>query len=143
MLIELIDNKIDEIINTYANCLNADVYISDFEKGRLQKIKSALKDFIVNCMVLPQESTSKNTFFVVKVNGEIYVHAYDDIDMDKFFYKVSKIIAFSDCADERILGIFYNGIEVNYAGWQPNMRYEYKDANGLTVWVGDFPEWDH
>ena len=143
MLKELIDKKISEIINTYATHLGAEVHISEFEQGRLQHIKSALHDAIDSVVIQKEESTSKDTFFIVQVNGETYVQSYINIDMDKFFYKVSKVIAFSDCSDERILGIFYNGIEVHYAGWKPNMRYEFKDNNGLTIWVGDFPEWDH
>jgi hypothetical protein len=86
-----------------------------------------------------------NTFIIVRNSEETYVSTYDDsIDMDKFFYEVSKRIAFSDCADETVLFICWRGHEIEYFGWQPNMRYEFIDLNDCKViWVGDFPEWDH
>ena len=85
-----------------------------------------------------------NTFIIVRNSEETYVLTYDaSIDMDKFFYAVSKRIAFSDCADETVLFICWRGHEIEYAGWQPNMRYEYKNQRGKTIWVGNFPEWDH
>jgi hypothetical protein len=83
------------------------------------------------------------TFYVVETNEETYVKAYEHIDMDKFFYEVSKHLAFADCSDERIITIYWKGNEIQYAGWQPNMRYEYKNRQNKTIWVGDFPEWDH
>ena len=68
---------------------------------------------------------------------------YEKIDIDKFFYEISKRIAFDDCSGEEIIAIFWHGKEVQYVGWQPMMRYEYKNLGGNTVWVGEFPEWDH
>ena len=63
--------------------------------------------------------------------------------MDKFFHDVSNIIAFDDCTNYTIISIVFDGKELEYAGWQPSMKYEYKDLDGNTVWVGEFPEWDH
>lgn len=87
-----------------------------------------------------------NTFIIIRASEETYVHVYNDsIDMDKFFYDVSKRIAFDDCSDETVIFICWRGHNIHYIGWQPNMRYEYVDADAgnKTIWVGDFPEWDH
>ena len=64
-------------------------------------------------------------------------------DKDIFFYEVSKILAFDDCSNETVKAIYFNNHPIHYVGWQPNMKYEYKDLNGNTVWVGEFPQWDH
>lgn len=66
-----------------------------------------------------------------------------DITENQFFTKVSKRICFDDCTDETVHKIYYKGKEVYYAGWQPCMKYEYKDRDGNTVWVGYFEHWDH
>ena len=85
-----------------------------------------------------------NTFIIYESHeGITEVMAFEPIDMDKFFHRISKHYAFSDITMEYIKTIFWRGKEVEYVGWQPNMRFEYKDLNGKTVWVGDFPEWNH
>lgn len=85
------------------------------------------------------------TCYIIQTSESTYVKTYDHIDMDKFFYEVSKHLAFADCSNERILFICWRGHEIQYAGWRPGMRYEYidLDKNRETIWVGDFPEWDH
>ena len=67
----------------------------------------------------------------------------DEIYANMFFIQVSKAIAFDDCTDIIIEKIVFRGKEVHYAGWQPGMMYEYKDAAGNIVWARAFPEWDH
>lgn len=57
--------------------------------------------------------------------------------------RVSQIIAFSDCTDERITKIVYNGVEIEYTGWQPGNVMEYADKNDNVVWSGCFPQWEH
>ena len=86
-----------------------------------------------------------NTFYIIRDSEGTYVKAYDRIDMDKFFYEVSKCIAFSDCSDANVLAIFWKGHEIYYSGWKLKNRHEYRDldAGGETIWVRDFPEWDH
>ena len=75
--------------------------------------------------------------------GTAHSETFGKIDMDMFFYKVSKRIAFDDLADETVQKIYFRGKEVEYAGWQPGMKCEFTDLDGNSVWVGYFPEWDH
>jgi hypothetical protein len=77
-----------------------------------------------------------------RLNGEkIKCHS---MDTDKFFYKISYILAFDDCSGDEVSDIIWDGKPVEYVGWQPGMRYEFEEVlTGKTVWVGDFPEWDH
>jgi hypothetical protein len=84
-----------------------------------------------------------NFYIYLDYEGNYAVKAYDKIDTDKFFYEVSKKIAFDDCTQEIVIDIFWKGSRIMYAGWQPGMKYEYKNLDGDTIWVGYFPEWDH
>lgn len=62
---------------------------------------------------------------------------------DDFFTEVSRSIAFGDCSGETVDKIYYKGKEIKYVGWQQGMKFEYKDLDGNTVWVGVFEHWDH
>ena len=75
--------------------------------------------------------------------GIAHSETFGQITEDQFFTKVSKKICFDDLDDSAVQKIYYKGKEVEYAGWQPCMKYEYKDLDGNTVWVGYFEEWDH
>ena len=88
-------------------------------------------------------TTTTNTAIVLCDNEGIKIISYEDISMDFFLIAVSKRIAFSDCSNEDILHIYFKGEEIEYAGWQPGMKFEYKDLDGNTVWVGEFEYWDH
>lgn len=80
-----------------------------------------------------------------KEDGEVIVEAYPDDRADDMMRDVSKVICFSDCDDiVEVLHIVYNGREVEYVGWQPGMKYEYKFvATGDIAWCAWHPEWDH
>ena len=75
--------------------------------------------------------------------GIAHSETFGQITADQFFTKVSKKICFDDLDDSTVQKIYYKGKEIEYAGWQPCMKYEYKDLDGNTVWLGNFPEWDH
>lgn len=75
--------------------------------------------------------------------GIVKIITYNEVDKSAFFYVVSKHIAFSDCSGEDIISIYFEGKEIKYVGWQRDMKFEYKDLDGETVWVGYFEEWDH
>lgn len=61
-----------------------------------------------------------------------------------FFWEVAYRIAFSDCSDESIDEIVWDGRPVHYTGWQPGMTIEFADdETGEIVYSGCFPEWDH
>lgn len=76
-------------------------------------------------------------------DGCPHTEVFGEITEDAFFTKVSEKIAFSDLNDSTVQKIFYQGVEVEYAGWQRGMKFEYIDSNDNTVWVASFPEWDH
>lgn len=82
-------------------------------------------------------------YIYTDAEGIAHSETYGTIDMDKFFYAVSKRIAFDDLSGETVQKIYFRGKEVEYAGWQPGMKYEYTDLKGNTIWVGTFEEWDH
>lgn len=75
---------------------------------------------------------------------EIRVHKpYAPEDANKMLEDASKTICFSDCSDERVSKIVYRGREVQYAGWQPGMVYQFIDANGKVVYTTVHEEWEH
>ena len=76
-------------------------------------------------------------------DGEPHTVAFGEITEDGFFTKVSYKICFDDLCDENVEKIYYKGKEVFYVGWQPGMKYEFKDLEGNTIWVGYFEDWDH
>ena len=78
-------------------------------------------------------------------DGEVIVKAFEDRHKHIMMRKVSKHICFSDCDDTfEIIKIVYNGREVRYSGWLPNMemQYEFVDT-GDYAWSECFPQWDH
>ena len=76
-------------------------------------------------------------------DGEFHTVAFGEITEDAFFTRVSEKICFDDLDGSDVHKIFYKGKEVEYAGWQRGMKFEYKDLDGNTVWVGYFENWDH
>lgn len=61
-----------------------------------------------------------------------------------FFRTVAERYAFSDCSDDRVLEIVFDGCRIEYAGWQPGMLYDFREAStGLVVFSERFPQWDH
>ena len=86
----------------------------------------------------------ESTFVVIRdEDGIVKVITATAWDKDAFFHTVSRHYAFNDCSGEDIIAIYYEGKEVQYVGWQPCMKFEYEDLNGNTIWVGEFPQWDH
>ena len=75
--------------------------------------------------------------------GDAHSVTFGQIDIDRFFTAVSEKICFDDLDNSVMQKIYYKGKEVRYTGWQSKMVYEYKDLDGNTVWLGNFPEWDH
>ena len=83
-------------------------------------------------------------FIYTDSEGEPHCITHNDPhDELGFFVKVAKRIAFSDCTDEQVEKIYFKGKEVVFVGWQPGMKFEFKDLGGNTVWCESFPHWDH
>lgn len=149
MLEQLIHDKVNEIFAEYQeanNIISGD--IEPFDAEYLDQLEEQLAQHIERiCAKQPKaisyDDLAPSWYIYTDAEGVAHSVTYGDIGMDHFFYKVSQRIAFDDLADETVQKIYYKGKEVYYAGWQPCMKFEYKDLNGKTIWVGYFEEWDH
>jgi hypothetical protein len=143
MLKQLIHDKIDEIFLTYQqanNIISGD--IEPLDALQLEQIEESLCKLIERvCKYQPKGYSASYTYQTSE--GIEYHKSFKQIGIVKFFTEISNIIAFSDCTDYTVINICFEGKEIEYAGWQPNMRFEYKDLDGNTVWVGVFEHWDH
>lgn len=149
MLQELIHEKINEVFLEYQkanNIISGD--IDPWDAQCLEDLEDKMAKLIADiCMTMPKEvsfnSLAPSWYIYTDYEGIAHSISFNNIDMDKFFYEVSRRIAFDDCTEETVRKIYYKGKEVFYVGWQPGMRFEYQDLVGNTIWVGDFPNWDH
>ena len=148
MLKNLIHTKINEIFLEYQkqnHITNGD--IEPLDVARLEDIEESLANLIERVCAYQQKATfdtfTPSWYIYTDNEGVAHSQTFGPIDIDKFFTAVSKRICFDDLTDETVQKIYYQGKEVEYAGWQPCMKYEYKDLEGNTVWLGNFPEWDH
>jgi hypothetical protein len=149
MLRDLIDEKINEIFAEYQeanNIISGD--INPFDAYQLEVVQSQLAEIIERaCLTMPKkidyDKLAPSWYIYTDSEGIAHSETFGEISMDMFFHRVSKRIAFDDLADETVQKIYYRGKEVEYAGWQPGMKYEYIDLEGNTIWVGEYPEWDH
>ena len=111
--------------------------IKELSKPYFMKLCSEIKDEI------NFDNFTPSWYVYTDADGEFHDVVYGYNDTEQFFCDVSRRICFDDCSGETVLKIFWQGKEVCYAGWQPGMKYEYKDSDGNTVWVGYFESWDH
>ena len=143
MLKELIRKKINEVFLEYQkanNIISGD--IDPFDDKQLDLAENILAEIIQRvCDDQPRGFTACYTYETAE--RDVYVKNFDLVGMNEFFREVSNIIAFDDCTGFSIISIKFDGKEIEYAGWQPCMKFEFKDLDGNTVWVGQFPEWDH
>ena len=149
MLKELVHDKINEIFVEYqkANHITSGD-IEPFDAGYLDRLEEELTNHIERvCAKQPKEINydclTPSWYVYTDEDGEFHdvVYGYDNVNA--FFTDVSYRIAFDDCSGETVHKIYYKGKEVEYVGWQLGMKYEYKDLDGNTVWVGVFEHWDH
>ena len=85
-------------------------------------------------------------FYAVEYDGVTTIHGFSsDVSPDVFFTNVARTIAFDDCTNENVTGIYWHGERVFYNGWKPGMVYIFCFCNldRKVVWEGSFPEWDH
>ena len=142
-LLELIDEKVDEIFLAYQNANGiTDGGIEPFDALHLDQLKEKLAEHVIQvCAKQPKEIPS--SYLYIDGEGIIMSVFYPHIDTDKFFTEISRRIAFSDCSNEEVLNIVWQGKEVKYVGWRPGMVFEYKDLEGNVVWSASFQNWDH
>ena len=150
MLEQLIHDKINEIFAEYQkanNIISGD--IDPLDQLQLDLIERGLRQLVEKvCSYQPKafylDDFTPSWYIYTDCEGEAHSETFgSDVTEDQFFTKVSKKICFDDLDDSNVQKIYYKGKEVYYAGWQPCMKYEYKDLDGNTVWVGYFEEWDH
>lgn len=61
-----------------------------------------------------------------------------------FFWRMAERVAFSDCGDDCLDEIVFDGERVEYVGWQPGMLIEFRSCEtGEIVYSGSFHQWDH
>jgi hypothetical protein len=145
-LLELIDEKVNEIFLLYQNAHNiTDGGIEPFDALHLDRLEEQLAEHIIHvCKKQPKEIDLTLSWYIyTDSDGGVYDIVYGHNDTEKFFCDVSRRICFDDCSNETVEQIFWQGKEVKYVGWQPCMVFEYKDLDGNTVWVGQFENWDH
>lgn len=105
-----------------------------FCNKKLQKIQALVEqDYIIT-----------TTYTIVIIDGEEKIVAYPYMDIDSFLHDVSCSIAYSDCSGDEVKKIVFEGIELEYMGWMPNMRFVFKRTDtGEVVYDNCFPSWDH
>lgn len=88
--------------------------------------------------------TINYTSYVVRNGDGFYIVSPDDSKgINAWFAELAHTLAFSDCSDEEVILIIYEGKELHYVGWQPNMLYAFADEAGNIIWSNAFPQWDH
>lgn len=143
MIKQLVHDKIDEIFLEMQNAEGiTDGGIDPFDALQLEQIEESLAKLIEKVIDYQPKGCSAS-FTYSTAEGDTYVKTYELVDIYKFFHDVSNVIAFGDCTNYTITNIYFDGKEIKYVGWQPGMRFEYKDLDGNTVWVGSFEHWDH
>ena len=147
MLQELIHNKINEIFAEYQkanNIISGDIEPEDALD--LDVLEDSLNELVRRvCAKQPRvEDLTPSWYIYTDYKSEVKSVTFgSSVSKDQFFTAVSRAIAFDDCDDITVQRIFYKGKEVEYAGWQPCMKFEYKDLDGKSIWVGYFEQWDH
>ena len=151
MLKQLIYDKINEVFLEYQqenNITSGDISPEDMLE--LDELEDALAELIERvCAKQPRainyDDFTPSWYIYTNCDGEPRVQTFSSAlsNEGSFFIDLSRRICFDDLDDCAVHKIFYKGKEIEYAGWQPGMKYEYKDLDGNTVWVGYFPEWDH
>lgn len=77
--------------------------------------------------------------------GEKIYKYFEKGDVNSLCYAAAKFYAFDDCDDTyAIERIMCDGVELEYAGWQPGMVFEfYEVESSKIVYSNAFPQWDH
>lgn len=80
----------------------------------------------------------------LKIRSGNDVDIYNYHDLNKMLYDAARCVCFDDCSDEELVDIVWDGRDIYYCGWMPNMtfRFRYEDTGEM---IAEFhcPEWDH
>jgi hypothetical protein len=138
---DFVHDKVNEMFAKYQRKhLISDGDIAPMEAVRLEEIETELASLIVR-VCSHQKKT--NHYVYRDCDGNEKIVDCSEHSEDRFFTEVSKRICFDDLTDEEVISIWWGGEEVHYVGWQPAMKYEYKNSDGEIIWVAYFEEWDH
>jgi hypothetical protein len=150
MLKKLVHDKINEVFLEYQNANHiTSGDIEPFDAEYLDRLEEELTHHIERvCAKQPKEINfddfTPSWYIYTDDEGIPCSRTFDgDVEANQFFTDVSYRIAFDDCSGETVQKIYFKGKEVEYVGWQQGMKFEYKDLDGNTVWVGVFEHWDH
>lgn len=91
---------------------------------------------------------------LVNLDGGEYVLSYmqedepveirfDVSDPGEVFCRAAQEESFSDCTGVNDVVIRHGPHTYRYVGWQPGELFQFKDENGVIVWEGWFPSWEH
>ena len=130
------------------NCLSDTGCMLDEEEQEYIAILNRYSDQYEAELLASKETTPYTSFSncVILKNcedDEITTKAYED--NQQMMRDVSSLICFSDCDDTfEVMTIIFNGREVEYVGWMPQMHYRYRYVDtGDVAWEQSFPQWDH
>ena len=149
MLKQLIHDKIDEIFLELQDIHNiTDGGIDPYDGLLLEELEEELAELISRVIdyqpkEVPIWDLAPSWYIYTDSEGVAHSITYGPTEANKFFTDISRRICFNDCFSITVRKIYYKGKEIEYAGWQSGMRFEYKDLDGNTVWVGVFEHWDH
>lgn len=106
----------------------------------MERIESQLKQ-------LKRMLEESDTYADIRDNetGEIDRKYYDSGDVCGLCSEAAKFYAFDDLDDTfSIVKLVCEGKELEYAGWQPGMLFEFFEVkSGKIVYSNVFPQWDH
>lgn len=130
--------SIEEIKKAYELAADAiDIYQKE---GRgipisiYERVLSAWKETIDLC-----KGDEAQTFYIYEFEGEQTTVNKDGCDAWPFFNEVAAVIAMSDCSEQNIIKIVFQGKEFHYAGWKPGMEFTFVDdqnsQNAYTTWM--------
>ena len=103
------------------------------------------KEFAEYNMIMEAEKREPLVWIEIRdnENGDIHVEYFSSIY--SMCVNVAKIYCFSDYDDTySVAGMFIDGREVEYTGWQPGMVFDfaYVDNNEIVCSICR-PDWDH
>jgi hypothetical protein len=118
--------KIDEIKSAYE--LVADAVETYKQEGR--QVPDSVFERVLNLWketIDLYKADAAQTFYVYEFDGEQTAVNKEGTELWPFFREVAAIIAMSDCSEQEIVKIVFQGKEFRYAGWAPGMEYTFID----------------
>ena len=130
--------SIEEIMEAYELASDAiEVYQKegrDIPISIYERVLSAWKETIGLC-----KGDEAQTFYTYEFEGEQTTVNKEGCEVWPFFREVAAAIAMSDCTEQEIVKIVFQGKEFHYAGWAPGMEFTFIDnedpENAYTTYM--------